>query len=251
VVDGLRSSWEAKDRPVRTPPEEVSTMTRTVADVMTRTVVVVPGAAPFKHIVRTMREYRVSAVPVTDPDGAIVGVVSEADLMLREDPSVLEPHFFEGRARREERRKAEGLVAHELMSAPPVTIGPQASVADAARLMHERRVKRLPVVDLEGRIVGIVSRMDLLAEFLRADDDVEADVTRVITEDLAVPPGQVVATVHDGVVRLEGRVERRSLVPMIWEAIRAAPGVVGIDERLTWELDDTIVPVSPVPWVGF
>jgi CBS-domain-containing membrane protein len=132
-----------------------------------------------------------------------------------------------------------------------VTIGPQASVADAARLMHERRVKRLPVVDLEGRIVGIVSRMDLLAEFLRADDDVEADVTRVITEDLAVPPGQVVATVHDGVVRLEGRVERRSLVPMIWEAVRAAPGVVGIDERLTWELDDTIVPVSPVPWVGF
>ena len=69
-------------------------MTRTVADVMTRTVLVVPRSAPFKQIVRAMREYRVSAVPVTDTDGTIVGLVSEADLILREDPSVLEPHFF-------------------------------------------------------------------------------------------------------------------------------------------------------------
>ena len=85
-------------------------MTRTVADVMTRTVLVVPRSAPFKQIVRAMREYRVSAVPVTDTDGMIVGLVSEADLTLREDPSVLEPHFFEGRTRREERRKAEAVV---------------------------------------------------------------------------------------------------------------------------------------------
>ena len=91
-------------------------MTRTVADVMTRTVVVVPGSAPCKHVVRTMREYRISALPVTDPDGVIVGVVSEADLILREDPSVVQPHFFEGRARRDERRKAEALVARDLMT---------------------------------------------------------------------------------------------------------------------------------------
>ncbi|MGZ8629486.1 MAG: CBS domain-containing protein [Actinomycetota bacterium] len=226
-------------------------MTRTVADVMTRTVVVVPGSAPFKQIVRAMREYRVSAVPVTDPDGLIAGVVSEADLMLREDPSVLEPHFFEGRTRREERRKAEAFVARDLMTAPAVTIGPQATVDDAARLMHERGVKRLPVVDLDGRIVGIVSRMDLLAEFLRDDDDIRTEVVRVLVDDLGLPPEAVLVLVDDGVVHVEGRIERRSMVPAIWASVRDVPGVVGLDERLTWELDDTIAPVSPVPWVGF
>ena len=226
-------------------------MSRTVADVMTRTVVVVPGSAPFKQVVRAMREYRVSALPVTDSDGVIEGVVSEADMILREDPSVLEPHFLEGHTRRDERKKAEALVARDLMTAPPVTVGPQASVADTARLMHERRVKRLPVVDLEGRIVGIVSRMDLLAEFLRDDDDIKAEVCRALTDDLAIVTDQILVLVDEGVVHLEGRVERRSLVPTIWGAVRAVPGVVGLDERLTWELDDTLTPASPVPWVGF
>ena len=86
-------------------------MTRTVADVMTRTVVVVPGSAPCKHVVRTMREYRISALAVTDPDGVIVGVVSEADLTCARTPRSCSLDFFEGRARREERRKAEVLVA--------------------------------------------------------------------------------------------------------------------------------------------
>lgn len=226
-------------------------MTRSVGDVMTRTVVVVPGSAPFKHIVRTMREYNVSAVPVTDVDGAIVGVVSEADLILREDPSVLEPHFFEGHTRREERRKAEALVARDLMSTPPLTIGPQATVADAARAMHEGGVKRLPVVDPDGRIVGIVSRIDLLAEFLRADADIEAEIARALSDMFEIPAGRIHVTVSDGVVHLKGRIERRSLVPEIWSSVRSVPGVVGLDERLSWELDDTVVPVSTVPWVGF
>jgi CBS domain-containing protein len=226
-------------------------MTRTVADVMTRTVVVVAGSAPFKEVVRAMREYHVSALPVTDPDGLVIGVVSEADLMLREDPSVLESHFFEGHTRREERRKAEASIARDLMTTPAVTIGPQAPIADGARLMHERAIKRLPVIDLEGRIVGVVSRVDLLAEFLRDDGDIETEVIRVLADDLAITPGQILSSVDDGVVHLEGRVEMRSQVPTIWRAVRAVPGVVGLDERLTWELDDTVTPVSPVPWVGF
>jgi len=171
--------------------------------------------------------------------------------MLREDPSVLEPHFFEGHTRREERRKAEALFARDLMTTAPLTIGPESTVADAARSMHEHDVKRLPVVDPDGRIVGIVSRMDLLAEFLRDDGDIAAEVVRVLTDDLAVPADQIAMAVDDGVVHLEGRIERRSLIPSIWGAVRAVPGVVGLDERLTWELDDTITPVSPVPWVGF
>jgi CBS-domain-containing membrane protein len=226
-------------------------MMRTVADVMTRTVVVVAGSAPFKEVARAMREHRVSAVPVIDPDGLVVGVVSEADLVLREDPSVFEQHFLERRVRRAERRKAEASVARDLMTTPAVTIGPQATVAEAAHVMHEHSVKRLPVIDLDGRIAGIVARVDLLAEFLRADDDIEADVTRVLAEELAIGPGQVRPSVDDGVVRLDGRVALRSEIPTVWSAVRAVPGVVGLDARLTWELDDTITPVSPVPWVGF
>ena len=226
-------------------------MTRTVADVMTRTVLVVPRSAPFKQIVRAMREYRVSAVPVTDTDGTIVGLVSEADLILREDPSVLEPHSFEGRTRREERRKAEAVVAGDLMTVPAVTVDARSGAGDAARLMHRHDVKRLPVVDPEGHIVGIVSRMDLLAEFLRDDDEIRTEVVRLLVDDLEVTPDAVLVQVDDGVVHVEGRIERRSMVSAIWAGVRAVPGVVGVDERLTWELDDTIVPVSTVPWVGF
>jgi CBS-domain-containing membrane protein len=230
--------------------EEVLAMIRTVSDVMTRTVVVVPTSASVKQVVRAMREHRVSALPVVDAGGAIAGVVSEADLILREDPAILEPRFFEGHLRREERRKAEARTAGELMSSPAVTIASDASVAHAARLMHDRVVKRLPVVDGAGAILGVVSRIDLLAEFLRADDDIRAEVARVLVEDLALETGQVVAAVDDGVVRLEGRVELRSMVPAVWAAVRSVPGVVGVDERLTWEFDDTRTPVSPVPWVG-
>jgi CBS domain-containing protein len=226
-------------------------MRRSVGDVMTRNVVVVPDSAPFKHIVRTMREHNVSAVPVTDADGAIAGVVSEADLMLREDPSVLEPHFYEGHTRREERRKAEALLARDLMTAPPVTIGPDATVADAARTMHRRGIKRLPVLDRDGRIVGIVSRIDLLAEFLRADAEVATEVERMLEDRFEISTDRVRVTVTDGVVRLGGRVERRSSVPEILGSVRDVPGVVELEDRLSWELDDILVPVTTVPWVGF
>ena len=136
------------------------------------------------------------------------------------------------------------------MSSPAVTIASDATVAHAARLMHDRVVKRLPVVDAAGAILGVVSRIDLLAEFLRADDDIRGEVARVLVEDLALETGQVVPAVDDGVVRLEGRVELRSMVPSVWAAVRSVPGVVGVDERLTWEFDDTRTAVSPLPWVG-
>ena len=126
-------------------------MKRSVQDVMTRTVVVVSGSAPFKEIVRLMREYRVSALPVVDDDGTLVGIVTEGDLLLKEDPDLREPPgLFEAYERRVEREKARGLVAAELMTTPVVTIRADASVAEAARLMHDRRIKRLPVVERLG-----------------------------------------------------------------------------------------------------
>ena len=143
------------------------------------------------------------------------------------------------------------MVAGDLMTVPAVTVDARSSAGDAARLMHRHDVKRLPVVDPEGHIVGIVSRMDLLAEFLRDDDEIRMEVVRLLVDDLEVTPDAVLVQVDDGVVHVEGRIERRSMVSAIWAGVRAVPGVVGVDERLTWELDDTIVPVSPAPWVGF
>jgi CBS-domain-containing membrane protein len=224
---------------------------RTVREAMTRTVVTAPEQAPFKDLVRMMREYRVSAVPIVGASGTIVGVVSEADLLLKEAPDVLTPHVFQGKVHREERRKAEGKVALDLMTHPAITIGPEAPVTEAARVMHERRVKRLPVVDEEGRIQGVVSRVDLLADYLRDDAEILEDVRAILRHELLLEVDSVTATVDQGVVRLEGEVDRRTLVPSIWDRVRAVEGVIGIDERLTWQIDDTIVPVSPVPWVGF
>ena len=215
-------------------------MKRSVQDVMTRTVVVVSGSAPFKEIVRLMREYRVSALPVVDDDGTLVGIVTEGDLLLKEDPDLREPPgLFEAYERRVEREKARGLVAAELMTTPVVTIRADASVAEAARLMHDRRIKRLPVVERLGKVIGIVSRRDLLKLFTRPDSEIEHTVARdVIGREIAIEPGAVRVRVRDGVVLLEGQVERKSLVPTVVERVHEVEGVIGVESRLSYREDD-------------
>lgn len=225
-------------------------MTRLVRDVMTRTVVVASTQTPFKELVRVLREYRVSAVPVVGESGTIVGVVSEADLLLHVDPTVLTPRFLEGHERKAERHKAEGVLASDLMSAPPVTITPEATTAEAAHLMHERHVKRLPVVDATGSILGVISRVDLLLGYLRDDEEILQEVRRILKDELFEEPETVRVSVVEGVVALEGRVERRTMVPAIGDRIRGVAGVVGVDERLAWDVDDTEAVIGPVPWVG-
>jgi len=228
-------------------------MKRTVSDVMTRTVVVVHAGAPFKDVVRRMQEYRVSALPVVDDDGRLVGIVSEGDLILKEDPDLDDAgHLFEGRQRRHEREKAAALVARELMTTPVVTVPPDATLGEAARLMHRKGVKRLPVVDGAGRIHGILSRPDLLKVFLRDDADIEHEVREdVVRRTLWIDPDTVLVSVHDGVVRLEGQLERRSLIPVLDRLVTAVEGVVGVDERLTYVVDDTAPsPDIPMPWTA-
>jgi osmotically-inducible protein OsmY len=97
----------------------------------------------------------------------------------------------------------------------------------------------------------VVSRVDLLADYLRDDAEILEDVRTILYRELLIEEHAVTATVDQGVVRLEGQLERRTMVPSIWDRVRSVEGVVGIDERLTWQLDDTVIPVSPVPWVGF
>lgn len=223
-------------------------MSWNVAAVMTTDVVTVAPGAVYKEVVERLRDHRVSAVPVVDAERRVIGIVSEADLLLKEERPVsgpggplVHPH---GDAARAEARSAAAL-----MSSPAVTVGPEATLTEAARLMHRKHVKRLPVVDADGRLVGIVSRADLLQVFLRSDESIAKEVREdVLRHALATDPDSVGVTVEEGVARLEGQVETRSLARIAARLVRAVEGVVAVDNRLRWKLDDTVfeVPLHPL-----
>jgi CBS-domain-containing membrane protein len=227
-------------------------MRGTVSDVMTRTVVSVDAFASFKDIVRQMQEFRVSAVPVVDEDQRVLGIVSEGDLILKGDPDLEgEARLFEGVHRRSDRSKAAGLIASEVMSAPAITIGPDASLGEAARLMHRRMVKRLPVVDPDsGVILGIVSRTDLLKVFMRDDEEIAREIREdVVRRTLWIDPATIRIVVRDGVVAIQGQVERRSLIPVLERLVLSTEGVVAFENHLSYLFDDTAPPTDlPLPW---
>jgi CBS-domain-containing membrane protein len=207
---------------------------------MTREVVTVDEQESFKELAALMAECRVSALPVLDEGGRVVGVVSEADLLLKEEfpEGPAGGRLFQGRHRME-RAKAAGDTAVELMTAPAITIGPDATVAEAARMLQRHQIKRLPVVDPAGPLLGIVSRADLLKVFLRGDDEIAREVRQeVLLRALWVNPDTVVVEVRDGVVTLIGQLERRSLIPMAVSLVRGLDGVVDVVDRLTFEVDD-------------
>jgi CBS-domain-containing membrane protein len=221
-------------------------MGRHVRDVMTQEVVTVDEHASFKEIATLIGERRVSAVPVLDREGRVLGIVSEADLVLKEEfpEGPAGGRLFQGRRQREDRAKAAGDTAAELMTAPAVTVGPDASVAEAARLLHRHGIKRLPVVDPAGPLLGIVSRADLLKVFLRSDADIAREVRQeVLLRAMWMDPDTVVVEVRDGVVTLTGQLERRSLVPITVSLVRGLDGVVDVVDWLTFELDDTPIMV--------
>ncbi len=222
-----------------------------VRDVMTKTVVTAGEDSTFRELVGTMHEWRVSALPVVDGAGAIVGVVSEADLLLKEDPQVLTPHFIERRARRLDRGKALAVVARDLMTAPAVTVEPDAPLAVAAHMMHERGVKRLFVTDPDGSVLGVVSRVDVLRAFLRGDPEIGADVDHILSSELRLPPDAVHAEVNEGIVVLDGCVERRTLAPDAVAHVRTVEGVIDVVDHLTWDYDDTVTAGYGAGWVGF
>jgi CBS domain-containing protein len=212
-----------------------------VKDLMTSQVVTVGPATPFKEIVARLAEHRVSAMPVLDDAGLVLGVVSEADLLLKEefpDPDQDIPLFWT-RRRRLERDKAAASTARDLMSVALVSISPDATVAEAARLMHKANVKRLPVLGEGGRLVGIISRSDLLKLFNRPDQAIRREIIDdVIVGEFTMDPARFFIHVDDGVVMLQGRVERRSLVPSLVRAVHGVEGVVRVKNRLAFDIDD-------------
>jgi len=224
-------------------------MERTVRDVMTNAVETVGPATTFHEVVERLRALSISAVPVTDVHGHVLGVVSEADLLLKEERAALagRRRLLEGPRLRRARARAAALTAGDLMTSPAVTIGGQTPLSEAARIMRERHVKRLPVVDEASRIVGIVSRSDLLAVFERGDEEIRGEIVEdVITRTLLLDPALFRVAVTDGVVELAGQAERRADAILVERLAASVAGVVDVRSRLTYRIDDGHLPV-PAP----
>ncbi|WP_369148564.1 CBS domain-containing protein [Streptomyces sp. R44] len=195
----------------------------TVSDVMTHTAIAVGRDAPYKEIVALMDQWKVSALPVLEGEGRVIGVVSEADLLAKEEFRTDDPRPDEFAAA----SKAGAVRAGELMSSPAVTVHPDATLAEAARIMATRRVKRLPVVNGVGMLEGVVSRSDLLKVFLRTDAEIEEDIRRsVLSEPTA--PAELDVAVEEGVATIRGSLSDRSMVPLVARAVRAVEGVVDV-----------------------
>ncbi|MFI6559446.1 CBS domain-containing protein [Streptomyces sp. NPDC050534] len=204
-----------------------------VSDVMTRTVATVGRGTAFKDVVRIMQDRKVSAVPVVDAADRVLGIVSEADLLPKEEFRDSDPDRSTQLRRLSDLAKAGSLTVEELMTSPALTVLPDATLAQAAREMARARVKRLPVVDADGRLEGIVSRADLLKVFLRDDEEIAEEIRREVVSYLFhTPESSVMVEVRDGVATLAGRVRDTSLVPVAARLVRAVEGVVDVEFAL-------------------
>ncbi len=213
-------------------------MKSTVRDVMTTRVIWVKKGASFREMAAAFREYRISAFPVIDDAGKVVGVVSEADLLAKQaldggDDGM--PGMITGLLRHREQEKARGVTAGDVMTSPAVTVRPEDTVEHAARLMYTRKIRRLPVVDASGHLVGIISRADVLAVFDRTDAQIRIEIVRdVLHGEFLIDPKEFTVTVKDGVVTLEGRAGTAVLGQEIVRRVRHVQGVVAVRDRLSY-----------------
>jgi CBS domain-containing protein len=214
----------------------------TVKDVMSTLPVWISETASFREIATKLRDCRVSAFPVLDTHGKVTGVVSEADLLVKEallgEPGGI-TGLLAGLLHHAAQAKAGGVTAAGLMTSPAVTIGPDDTVEHAAKLMYDRKVKRLPVIDHGGRLIGIISRTDILAVFDRGDAEIREEImTQVIAG--GSEPSWYQVIVKDGVVTLEGNPETAAIGHDLISRSRHVQGVVAVRDRLVY-------PVAPVP----
>ena len=209
-----------------------------IREIMSSEVVTVSTDASLKEVAEILAERRISGLPVVDDDGLVVGVVSEADILFKErGPSsrggvfawLLDRYGIEGQL------KLEALIAGEAMTSPAIVIDPRSPVAEAAHLMLERRVNRLPVVD-KGELVGIVTRSDLVRAFARPDEAIEREIHEdVLGHTLWLrDPGAIRVTVENGKVTLEGVVDNESDAELVNVFVAKVPGVVEVDSSLRW-----------------
>jgi len=209
--------------------------TTLVQDVMNTRVISVAHGAGYKDIVTLLRRHRVSAVPVLDAAGRVTGVVSGADLLMKQTAPALPVGAVRLAWRLRERSKASACTAAELMTSPAVTVRADADVAKAARLMRDRNVRRLPVTGADGRLVGIVSRTDVLSVYERPDEQIHDEITTgVIAGRFLLDPLDFDVTVTSGIVTIAGRVESGAVALSLLAAIRNVEGAVAVRDRLSY-----------------
>ena len=210
-----------------------------VRDIMTTDVVTVRPDTPHQTVAAMLRQHRVSGFPVTGDDGKVVGVMTETVLVA----------LVAGRHHRGQ-SAAEQATAGDLMSRPAMTVGPDDPVKTAARLMRKQRLQRLPVVDRDGRLAGIVSRSDVLSVFQRSDEEIRREVTQdVIADGFFTDPARFTVTVHNGIVTLEGAPGSAVLGTAIAGQVEHLEGVVAVRDRFTYPAPSipsaTSVPSAP------
>ncbi|HEY3336364.1 MAG TPA: CBS domain-containing protein [Candidatus Limnocylindrales bacterium] len=215
-----------------------------VQDVMTRSVISVRPETPLRDVARVLGEHRISGVPVVDEAGALLGVVSEADFLVEAQggPAVRRSAIARlfgwggGTGTPGERHYAS--TASELMTSPVITIGPDELIPTAAGLMTRERINRLPVVD-DGKLVGILTRADLVRTYVRTDDELAQSIRdEVLANTLWLDPKDFEVSVADGVATIRGSVDRRSSADMIARTAVLVPGVRDVNADIAWTIDD-------------
>jgi CBS domain-containing protein len=209
---------------------------------MTKDPVTIGPDETLKDVARLLGSRGISGLPVVGIENEPLGVVSEADILAKEAGPEGERGFLGwllgGRADPGASAKLGARTAGEAMSSPAITIRPERSVAEAARTMIGRRVNRLPVVDGEGRLVGIVTRADLIRAFARPDDEIRREIEDdLLLRALWVAPGRVAVDVSHGEVTLRGRVETELNAQLLPKLVERVPGVVSVTSTLTWDTD--------------
>jgi CBS domain-containing protein len=213
-------------------------MSSLVKDVMSTHVIAVRKSASYKEMAAMLRSQRVSAFPVIDEDNKVIGVVSETDLLTKEALEGSVPRTVQSLTRQRVRSQVNGVTAADLMTKPAVTIGPDQTVTDAARLMYNRRVKRLPVVNGDGTLIGIVTRSDVLSVYSKPDPQIRSEITKnLILGVFLCDPAKFTVTVKDGIVTVEGTPETTQVGLDIIDAARHMEGVVAVRDRLTYPAD--------------
>jgi CBS domain-containing protein len=212
-----------------------------VRDVMTANPMTVTPATPLKNVADILVRGRIGVVPVLTPQGRVAGVVAEGDLLrkeqLRRDPDGRHSLHLPYRIRRD---IATAETAGELMDRYPPTVQADASVAEAARLMDRHQSRFLLVTGEDGKLLGVVTARDLLRVFLRTDAAIKAEISRdVLSDYLGTNPVLVQVDVTDGVVRLTGELERKSMLAAVLPAVRAVDGVIDVTAQLHYAIDDS------------
>ena len=242
AADSAAKATEQQVQWRRTGQDGLHGWSRRVSDVMATSVVTVDRATPYKEIARLLAEHKISGMPVLKMGREVAGVVTEADLLTAEAQTARRLQSthrlgWRNRAGRYGSARHPAHTAGELMTSPAVTIAPHVTVHAAGRVMSDRHVRLLPVVDDHNRLIGVVSRRDLLAVFLRPDEDIAADVRAVLSEILLADPGEADVAVRDGIVTLTGTLDPATgahgdLIPVAIRLMWDVDGVVDIVDRL-------------------